>query len=257
MAAVTSKGGGVPPAFDTPIVSNDQSFDRVLNAGLPVAALFWSGPRLDSSLEAELNSLARAEAGKLLVVKINAADNPELARRYQLTTTPTLVTYRNGKELSRAEHPTAPQIREHIAYLLGNGPQPKAPAAEQRQPTADHRPPTAQAAGGVGKPLTVTDATFAREVMQSALPVVVDFWAPWCGPCRMVAPVLDKIAAEYAGRLRVAKLNVDENPQTQMQFQVQGIPTMLFVKNGRIVDRVVGALPEPRIRAQVAKLVQV
>jgi len=251
MGTTVSKGGVIPPTFDRPIISNDQSFDRVLNAGLPVAALFWSGPGLESSLEAELNSLARTYAGKMLIVRINAADNPELARRYNLVATPMLITYRNGQELLRAERPAAGQVREHVAYLLGSGPQPKAPTA------APQPPPTAQSAPGTGRPLTVTDATFARDVMQSTLPVVVDFWAPWCGPCRMVAPVLDKLAAEYAGRLRIAKLNVDENPQTQMQFQVQGIPTMLFVKNGRIVDRVVGALPEPRIRAQVARLLQV
>ncbi|MGE5141342.1 MAG: thioredoxin [Rudaea sp.] len=83
------------------------------------------------------------------------------------------------------------------------------------------------------------------------MPVVVDLWAPWCGPCRMVAPVLEKLASEYAGRLRVAKLNVDENPMTAQMYQVTGIPTLLFFKNGQMVNRVVGALPERQLRSAV------
>jgi thioredoxin 1 len=247
--------------FDTPIVSNDQSFDRVLKAGLPVAALFWNGSKLDSGIENELNLIARAEAGKLLVVKIKTADNPDLTRRYDLRGGVTLITLRESKELTRVENPTPGVLREHVNYLLGRGPQPAAPAAEPR-PSYDtgsrsSTPPAGSSYAAAAKPVTTTDASFARDVMQSPIPVVVDFWAPWCGSCRMVAPVLEKMAAEYGGRLRIVKLNVDENPQTGMQYQVQGIPTMLFVKNGQVVNRVVGALPEPRLREQVEKLLRV
>jgi len=100
----------------------------------------------------------------------------------------------------------------------------------------------------VGEPVNVTDEAFEKAVMQSALPVIVDFWAPWCGPCRMVAPVLEKFAAEYQGRLIVAKVNTDDNPQWAGQFDVRGIPTMLFVAGGQIVHKQVGALPEPYLR---------
>lgn len=97
-------------------------------------------------------------------------------------------------------------------------------------------------------PLHVTDEEFEKVVLQSELPVIVDFWAPWCGPCRMVAPILDKIAKEQDGKLVIAKVNTDENPKWAMQFGVQGIPTMLFVSNGKIVHTQVGALPEPVLR---------
>jgi thioredoxin 1 len=98
------------------------------------------------------------------------------------------------------------------------------------------------------EPIHVTDQAFDKTVLQSPLPVVVDFWAPWCTPCRMVAPVLDKIATEYAGKLVVAKVNTDESSEYAMKYGVQGIPTMLFIAGGKVVHRQVGALPEANIR---------
>jgi thioredoxin 1 len=109
----------------------------------------------------------------------------------------------------------------------------------------------------IEEPIHVTDAAFEKTVMQSTVPTVVDFWAPWCGPCRMVAPVLDKLAKEYAGKLLVAKVNTDENPDWAMKFGVQGIPTMLFVADGKVVHRQVGALPEPMLRDVVGQFLEV
>ncbi len=99
-----------------------------------------------------------------------------------------------------------------------------------------------------GEPVHVKDAEFEEKVLKSSLPVIVDFWAPWCGPCRMVAPILDKIAKELDGKLVIAKVNTDEDPDWAMRFGVQGIPTMLFVANGKVIHRQVGALPEAALR---------
>jgi thioredoxin 1 len=100
----------------------------------------------------------------------------------------------------------------------------------------------------MNEPVQVTDAAFEKVVLKSTLPVVVDFWAPWCGPCRMVAPILEKIAKEQAGKLIVAKVNTDENPEWAMKYGVQGIPTMLFIANGKVIHQQVGALPETMLR---------
>lgn len=109
----------------------------------------------------------------------------------------------------------------------------------------------------INEPVHVTDAAFEKTVLKSTVPTIVDFWAPWCGPCRMVAPTLDKLASEYAGKLLVAKVNTDENPEWAQKYGVQGIPTMLFVNGGKVVHRQVGALPEPMLREVVTEFLDV
>lgn len=104
-----------------------------------------------------------------------------------------------------------------------------------------------------GTPLTVTDATFGSVVEGSPLPVLVDAWAPWCGPCRTIAPAVDELAAELAGQVRVAKLNVDDNPRTAARFNLRSIPTLLVIKGGREVGRIVGAQPKAEIARQLAR----
>ena len=109
----------------------------------------------------------------------------------------------------------------------------------------------------INEPVNVTDAAFEKTVLQSEIPVIVDFWAPWCGPCRMVAPILEKLAKEYAGKLLVAKVNTDENPEWAMKFGVQGIPTMLFVSGGKVAHTQVGALPEGMLRSTLEQFMEV
>ncbi len=107
------------------------------------------------------------------------------------------------------------------------------------------------------EPIHVTDAAFEKTVLQNPLPVIVDFWAPWCGPCKMIAPMLDKIAKEKAGKLVVAKVNTDENQEWAMKYGVQGIPTLLFVYGGKVVHRQVGALPERILREVIEQFLEV
>jgi thioredoxin 2 len=105
------------------------------------------------------------------------------------------------------------------------------------------------------KPVTVTDATFSAEVERSPLPVLLDLWAAWCGPCQMMAPMVDDLAVEMAGRVRVAKLNVDENPVTATRFNVRSIPTLLVLKAGQEIDRIVGVQPKAEIVRRLQRVV--
>jgi len=109
----------------------------------------------------------------------------------------------------------------------------------------------------VNIPIHVTDDAFEQTVLKSPIPVIVDFWAPWCGPCKMVAPILDNLAQEFDGKVIIAKVNTDENSKWAGQYGVQGIPTMLFVSGGKEVHRQVGAMPERLLRQTVTQFLEI
>lgn len=101
--------------------------------------------------------------------------------------------------------------------------------------------------------LQLSDKNFASEVLQSSLPVLVDFWATWCGPCRAIAPIVEDLAKEFSGRVKMTKLNVDENPSTPGQYGVRGIPTLILFKEGKVLDQIVGSVPRARLKAMIEK----
>lgn len=109
----------------------------------------------------------------------------------------------------------------------------------------------------MNEPIHVTDTAFQKSVLESSVPVIVDFWAPWCGPCKMVAPALEKIAKDYDGKVVVAKVNTDENQEWATRYGVQGIPTMLFIADGKVIHRQVGAVPEGMLRETVDQFLDV
>jgi thioredoxin 2 len=133
-------------------------------------------------------------------------------------------------------------------------------ACGQRNRVSVGREPEAARCGrckrplGLGRVAVVTDATFELEVEKSSLPVVLDCWAPWCGPCRMVAPILEEIAGDHAWRVKVAKLDTDQNPGTAARFSISSIPTLLLFRDGQLAGRVVGAQPKTAILSELRRI---
>jgi len=232
--------------LDAPINSADGSFERaVLQASLPVVAVFWSAeetPR--DGLDAVLQQAASAYAGEVLVVKLDVRDAPESRVRYDVAELPDFLFFRDGNLVARAKGtPSLQALRPWVDYLLGRGPKPAA-----------GRPRQAAKPEAVGHPVTVSDADFEPVVLQAAVPVLVDFWAAWCAPCRMVAPVLEELARAYAGRALVAKLDIDANPATAQRFGVMSIPTLVLFRAGQEVDRIVGAQPQQAVAQRLEAL---
>ena len=233
--------------FDAPLIVNDQSIDRLLASQLPVLMLFWDGDSLPQALNDAMLEMAAEHAGDLLIAKVHTRENPAAAQQFNIVQTPTVVGVTGGEELTRAARPAPEDLTRHAEYLLGRGEKPQA----QRAPSS-----TNGSVGSQSRPVVVTDATFETEVLRAPIPVLVDFWAPWCGPCHMIAPTLEKLARDFAGQIKIAKLNVDENPHHAGVYGVQSIPTLLLVQNGKVVDRLVGAMPEQYLRARIEQLVK-
>lgn len=223
----------------TVIHTNAHSIDRVLAANAPVLLIFWrSSAPLPAAVDQQLDQLAQQYAGKALLAKIDADAERDLAARFHVAATPAILLVRSRQVEATLTGAALSQAGAWLAYAVDGRPKPAAPSAP---------PPSAH-------PLILTDATFQQTVAGSR-PVLVDFWAAWCGPCRMVAPHVEKLAQEFAGRAVVAKLNVDENPATAQRFNVMSIPTLLIFKNGAVVDTIVGAQPLPALQQRLSRWV--
>ena len=244
--------------FDVPIHTSAQNVERVFAAGLPLL-LSFEVPACEHcrALAPALEELARAYVGRALIVRVDNTEEGDLAMRHKITRVPTLIFWNDNAEKIRIEGAVSyGAIRSHLDYLLSNTPRPVAasgpsiPLSVAASVAASTLPNSAK----TGDPITVTDSTFETLVLQSPLPTLVDFWAPWCGPCKAVSPVVEELGREYAGRLRVAKVNTDDNPDWASRLGIMGIPTLIFYKRGREVDRVVGAASKSSLRGHIERL---
>jgi thioredoxin len=227
---------------DVITLTNMTELEDALHSELPLMLLVWNGETLRTDVRTALDKAARENPGRLLVVKFDASKAPDVAERFGLGKHPLLIGWVNGEELARRNRPWNTDVQGMTEMLLTYAPADVPKTVVEKVP-ADN------------KPVKVTDKTFQQEVLDCPLPVLVDFWAEWCGPCKQVAPILEKLAGEFAGKVRIAKVDVDANPALSQAFRIMSIPTLMFVKNGKIVGQQAGALPEHILRDAIKQLI--
>jgi thioredoxin 1 len=190
------------------------------------------------------------------VAKVDVGDEKALLKRFRVTALPGIVFVKDGRSQAAASGAASAEgLRRWAEYLIHGGAQPPLPSGPSisLQSTASASPSRHNGATSPpeGRPVHLTDATFDSWVLQAQTPVLVDFWAQWCGPCHRIAPAVEELAREFSGRLLVGKLNVDENPRVASRYGIMSIPTLLVFKHGQVVDQIVGALPAPALRQRV------
>jgi thioredoxin 1 len=222
----------------------DTTLDDVLDGEKPVLLLFSDGAGVRSDFRTAFNK-ASDEHPDIVFAEINPQAAPKAAARFDVGTKPIIVGWAGGESLARRVRPWGSDVPLTVDMLKAHAPPPSIPSKPNNQ----------ESPNVYNEPVNVTDETFQQEVIESDLPVLVDFWAEWCGPCRMVAPILDKLAKEYEGKIKIAKVDVDANPGLSQNFQIRSIPNMMAIKDKTIVFNQPGALPEPALRDLVDQLI--
>lgn len=233
-------------SYPTPLLqkTDAQTFETFLEAQNPVLA--WLSPSGESPTTDVYKSLeaVAAKYPQMKVLIVDIQDSPALKTRFEVGSKAVLVgVYQDEVQLRRAR-PWAVDVQSAAESLITVIPQEKNEEASRKEEKALNN-----------TPVHITDTSFEKEVLESELPVLVDFWAEWCPPCRAIAPILDKLAKEYAGKVKIAKVDVDHNQGLSQAFQIQSIPTLMCVKEGKIVFSQPGALPEPALRDLLDQLV--
>lgn len=219
--------------YDAPISAGDQQLERLIAAPLPLALIFWQDrPALDA-LSPTLLEVARQQAGHLIIARLHTHDAPLGRRRFDVDETPLMIGLRRGREITRARIPDLAALHGQLTRLL---------TAE-----ATSRPESTQIE-------EASDHSFESMVLLAQSPVLVQFAAPWLPLCRQQTRLLDSIAADYAGRLRVVHINVEENPHSAGAFAVQSLPTLLFIQHGKETGRIIGVVDAVEIRRRIERL---
>ena len=224
---------------------NEAELGAMLREGGPVLLLFSDGSGTRGEFLTQFRNSAN-ESADIIFAQCNPYDNPDAASRFKIGRKPVLLGIHGGEAITRSARPWASDVKLALGALRE--------AERAANPEADTA--VAETASASDKPLAVTDDSFQHDVLDSALPVLVDFWAEWCGPCRMVAPILDQLAREFAGRLRIAKVDVDANQRLAQEFRVVSIPTMMAFAGGQLLFNQAGALPEATLRQICGQLVE-
>lgn len=231
-----------------PLILTDENLDSVLMTDKPVMILV-SGDGIRGDITTAFKKAA-GESSKYIFAQLDPKANPQAAERFGVAGKPLLIGWYCGDTVVRRSRPWGSDMALALEQMQNKIAEMNPVAAEE---VAVEEPTNVVVDT---KPVNVTDQTFQKEVIDYPLPVVVDFWAEWCGPCRMVAPILDKLAKEFAGKIRIAKVDVDQNPGLSQTFHIQSIPTLMMVKNRTIVFSQPGALPEPTLRDLVQQLIK-
>jgi thioredoxin 1 len=233
-----------------PKILTSAEFDQALLGNQPVLVLFSNGEGLRGDFVTAYRKLVD-ENPNVVIAKLDPSAHPQLAARYEVGSKPVLLGWYCGEEILRRPRPWGTDVPLAVEMLQQ--------AVKDRNPEPVQEKvvePVEKQVVVHDAPVIVTDATFEQTVLMSEIPVLVDFWAEWCGPCRTVAPTLEKLAKEFAGQVMIAKVNVDENPGLSQTFKVMSIPNIMLIKNRTIVFNQPGALPEPSFRDLLNQLIK-
>jgi thioredoxin 1 len=232
------------------MILTHENLDELLYGEKPALILFTNGEGVRNEFNIAFKKAA-GESGRVVFAKVDPAQNPQVAERFGAGSKPLLIGLYCGEEIVRRPRPWGTDVPLALEMLEAavkeRNPQ---LAEEEAEEMAEQAAPVAE-----DKPVVVTEATFEKEVLNYDKPVLVDFWAEWCGPCRMVAPILEKLAKEFAGQIRVAKVNVDENPGLQQAFRIMSIPNIMIIKQRTVIFNQPGALPEAAFRDLVKQAI--